>query len=143
LILLVDDDADLRLLMRDAIELAEDHAISGPTADVIEFGCGEDALDYLRADHEPLPDLIYMDVEMPGIGGLETVKAIKADASLKHIPIVVLSGLQDVAAQGKRLGANADQYRVKPQDAEHLAETVLESTDYWLNVRQAEPNGSS
>jgi CheY-like chemotaxis protein len=140
-VLVIDDDEDLRMLIRDAIEEAEARRPGGrANVSVIECGCGEDALAFLEeqvADVESLPALIYIDVEMPGIGGLETVRRIKSDTRWNDIPIVVMSGLSDDATI-RRAGENgADAYRVKPNDADALTETVLTSTDYWLFTRSA------
>lgn len=136
-IVVVDDDADLRMLICDAIELAEEHRSDGRTPTITECSSGEDALTFL-AGCDPLPSLIYMDVEMPGMGGIEAVKRLKADARLRHVPVVILSGLQDVAQRGREAGCHADAFQVKPSDADGLIETVLQSTDYWLHIRPEE-----
>ncbi len=141
-VLVVDDDPDLRMLIRDAIEEAEAHRGGGTTLDVVELCSGEEATDYMirassgEVDAPKLPSLIYMDVEMPGIGGLEAVRQVKSDPRWRDIPIVVLSGLSDAGAIGRASQYGANSYNVKPTDAEQLAKTVLSSTDYWLNVHQ-------
>jgi two-component system response regulator len=140
-VLLVDDDPDCRLLVRDAVEETERRRGVSPPR-VMEVDSGEAALRLLRQEGEfaghdvARPGLIYMDVEMPGIGGLETVRRIKADPALRDIPVVVLSGLSDPTAirDASRSGANS--YTVKPADADRLLEAVLCSTDYWLHVHQ-------
>ncbi|MEM1012547.1 MAG: response regulator [Planctomycetota bacterium] len=133
-ILVVDDDVDLRILIRDAIELAEEHRDEEASPTISECGSGEEALTFLDSC-DPLPSLIYMDVEMPGMGGLEAVKRLKENPRTRNIPVVILSGLQDVAQQGRDAGCEADAFQVKPADADSLIETVLQSTDYWLHVR--------
>lgn len=143
-VLVVDDDPDCRLLVRDAIEEAEKRrGASTLRLEIIECDSGEAALRYLRREGEfadpatsPRPGLIYMDVEMPGIGGLEAVRCLKADPRLRDIPTVMLSGLSDTGAIDAAARNGANSYTVKPADAERLLETVLTSTDYWLHVHQ-------
>jgi len=108
MVVVVDDDADLRLLMRDAIEMAEEHR-DGSGVEIVEFESATAALGHLLDGDNPPPDLIYMDVEMPGTSGLEAARRIKSDVRLRHVPLVVLSGLQDVAARGRREGGDADE----------------------------------
>ena len=138
-VLVVDDDPDCRLLVRDAVEEAEAQRGDGRPLEVREAESGEAAVSYLAdAAGRPgdRPGLIYMDVEMPGMGGLEAVRRIKADPRLRDIPVVVLSGLSDGAAIGRAAANGANSYAVKPGDAEQLLKTVLTSTDYWLRVHQ-------
>lgn len=133
-ILLVDDDADCRMLIRDAI---------GERADtyVIYEACnGVEALDLLSRkggpDQDELPGLIFMDVEMPILGGLDTLKRIKSDPRLKHIPIVMMTGVSDEEHMLKAAEYGANSYTLKPADADHFLTTVAASTAYWLSVHQ-------
>ena len=74
-ILLVDDDADCRMLIRDAI------ASSKICNEVHEVSTGEEAMEFLerrgRYADAPRPGLVYLDIEMPGINGLETLRRIR------------------------------------------------------------------
>jgi CheY-like chemotaxis protein len=58
--------------------------------DVIHAGDGEEAL---RCARENVPDLILLDMMLPKLSGVDVLRALKADALLKHIPVIVLSGL--------------------------------------------------
>src|SRR4051812_16084188 len=79
-ILLVDDDPDCRLLIADAITECK---VSNR---VFEVSSGEEALEFLNGGgkygNPPKPGLIYLDIEMPGMGGQETLKRIKEDPTL-------------------------------------------------------------
>ena len=133
-ILLIDDDADCRLLIRDAI---------GERADrftIYEACNGAEGLELLSrkggADQDELPGLIFMDVEMPVMNGIDTLRRIKSDPRLRHIPVVMMTGVSDeghirLAAE---LGANS--YTLKPADADHFLSTVAAATAYWLGVHQ-------
>ena len=133
-ILLVDDDPDCRMLIRDAIsECKVRNAIH-------EVGDGSQALQVLRRQGEfadaPRPGLIYLDIEMPNLNGQETLKQIKADPALRDIPVVMMTGVSD-EEQLKTAAANgANSYTIKPANAEQFLRTVLASTNYWLTIHQ-------
>jgi two-component system response regulator len=133
-ILLVDDDPDCRLLIRDAIEECK------VSNQIHEAANGEEALVYLRKCQEarkPMPGLIYLDVEMPGLNGLETLEKIRHDPALSDIPVVMMTGVcgQPQMNLAAKLGANS--YTLKPANAEQFLRTVLESTNYWLTIHQS------
>jgi CheY-like chemotaxis protein len=133
-ILLVDDDPDCRLLIRDA--LAECKVSNA----IFEVGSGEEAIAFLQRQGKyataPRPGLIYMDIEMPGIDGLETLKRIRSNREFKEIPVVMMTGVAGEAEmkQAAELGANS--YTLKPANAEQFLRTVLASTSYWLTIHQ-------
>lgn len=133
-ILLIDDDPDCRLLIRDAI---------GERADpyVIYEACnGAEALDLLSRkggdEQDELPGLIFMDVEMPILDGLETLRRIKSDPRLKHIPVIMMTGVSDENRMRQAAEYGANSYTLKPADADHFLTTVAASTAYWLSVHQ-------
>ena len=133
-ILLVDDDADCRLLVRDAIEECK------LSNQVFEVRSGEEALSFLSQKGEykdaPRPGLIYLDIEMPGIDGLETLRRIKSQKHLADIPVVMMTGVcgEDEMKLAAKYGANS--YTCKPASAEQFLRTVLASTSYWLTIHQ-------
>ena len=96
-ILLVDDDPDCRMLIRDAIESSKfSHT-------VYEVSDGKEALHFLRQAGEfsaaPRPELIYLDIEMPGMNGLEALKAIKANPQLGAMIVEDLERRRDFAKE--------------------------------------------
>jgi len=106
-ILLVDDDPDCRQLIRDAIETGK---FDNP---VCEVSSGEEALLFLKrvgvyAD-APRPGLIYLDIEMPGMGGQETLQAIRRDPRFADIAVVMMTGVTDDQQKhlAMRSGANS------------------------------------
>src|SRR4051794_2970165 len=133
-ILLVDDDPDCRLLLRDAIEQCR------VSNDVYEVSNGAEALDFLkrRGPHAtaPRPGLIYLDLEMPGMDGQATLKAIKADPDLRDIPVVMMTGVCDEKEMKTAAVNGANSYTVKPARVEQFIQTVLASTSYWLTIHQ-------
>jgi CheY-like chemotaxis protein len=134
-ILLVDDDADCRLLIRDAI------AECKVSNKVFEAANGAEALDYLyqrgKFKGMPRPGLVYLDIEMPGLNGQETLKQIRANPDFGEIPVVMMTGVSD-EQQMKLAAANgANSYTIKPANAEQFLRTVLASTNYWLSIHQS------
>ncbi len=133
-ILLVDDDPDCRMLIRDAI------AESKVSNRVLEASNGIEALDILFrrgafAD-APRPGLIYLDIEMPGMDGLQTLQAIKASEHLRDIPVVMMTGVVDERQMLAAAAKGANSYTIKPANAEQFLQTVLASTNYWLTIHQ-------
>ena len=133
-ILLVDDDADCRMLIRDAI------AECKVSNSVFEVANGQEALDFLHrrgafAD-APRPGLIYLDNEMPGMDGQETLRAIKSSRHLRDIPVVMMTGVCDEHQMKLAAENGANSYTLKPASAEQFLRTVLASTSYWLTIHQ-------
>lgn len=133
-ILLVDDDPDCRLLVRDAI--AECKVANA----IFEVANGQEALDFVyrrgRFADAPRPGLIFMDVEMPIIGGLSALAQIKSDPELADIPIVMMTGVAGESEMQQAAAAGANSYTLKPANAEQFLQTVLASTSYWLEIHQ-------
>jgi len=133
-ILLVDDDADCRMLVRDAI------TDSKVRNSIFEVGSAEEGLQFLRRQGEysdaPRPGLIYLDIEMPGIDGIEFLKKIKADPELRDITVVMMTGVSDDQQLRNAAAAGANSYTIKPANAEQFLRTVIDSANYWLTIHQ-------
>lgn len=133
-ILLVDDDEDCRQLIRDAIEQGK---LDNP---VFEVSSGAEALAFLQrkgpyAD-APRPGLIYLDIEMPGMNGQETLKAIRSDPRLADVAVVMMTGVTDDEQKCLAMANGANSYTNKPTDALTFMQTVMQSTNYWLRIHQ-------
>jgi len=74
---------------------------------------GEDALTYLRGKDNKLPCLILLDLNMPKMNGMEFLRVVKADETLKSIPIVVLTTSNDEQDMTRSFGLGAAAYIVK------------------------------
>lgn len=112
-ILIVDDDPDLTKLVRTILE-AEDYAVY--SADSGEEALGE--VPKLR------PDLIILDIILPGMDGYDTCKSLKTDDHTSPIPIIILSIKCSVEDRIMGLNIGADDYITKPFDAAELAARV-------------------
>jgi len=133
-ILLVDDDPDCRQLIRDAMEAGK---LDNP---VYEVASGEAAIAFLNRTGEfagaPRPGLIYLDIEMPGMGGQEALKVIRANPAFADIAVVMMTGLTEDAQKRQAMQSGANSYTNKPTDAATFIHTVVESTNYWLRIHQ-------
>jgi two-component system KDP operon response regulator KdpE len=105
-ILVVDDEPQIRRVMRTAL------ASKGYT--IAEAHSGEEALEIVRSEE---PDLILLDVNMPGIGGLEACREIREHSDVPIIMLTVKSAEKDKV---QALDAGADDYVVKPFSIEEL-----------------------
>jgi CheY-like chemotaxis protein len=105
---------------------------------------GQDALDYLiGAETSALPALVLLDLKLPRVPGLEVLRRIRADASLRRIPVVILTSSneeQDVMASYD-LGVNS--YIRKPVDFKQFTEAVAQLGLYWLVLNQPPPLAAS
>ena len=102
-ILVVDDHEDNRHILRDLLRSAG--------YDVAEATTGEGGVVEAKARK---PDLILMDIQLPGIDGYEATRRIKADEALRRIPLIVVTSYALSGDDAKALAAGADAYVAKP-----------------------------
>ena len=107
-ILVTDDDPRIRTVLADILD--------GEGYRVLQAGSGMETLDLL-ANQEV--DVVLLDITMPGMDGLETMRRIKSEPSLKHIPVVIVTGVGDREARLEALKLGADDFLTKPP---HMAE---------------------
>ena len=104
---------------------------------------GQEALDYVfcqgaHSGREPIPPrLILLDLMLPKIGGIEVLRAIKADPRTKSIPVVILTSSREERdrIEGYQLGANS--YISKSVDLAQFRKVVSDLGYYWLVVNQS------
>ena len=131
-ILLVEDDPGDELITREAFA---DKKIKN-TLHVARDG--QEGLDFLyrRGVHAdaPTPDLILLDLNLPKYDGRELLEAIKSDADLCHIPVVVLttSSAEEDILRSYKLHANA--YVTKPVDLDQFMKAVREIDEFFVQV---------
>lgn len=131
-ILLVEDsDADVALT-RAALSAAKVLV----SLDVVMTG--EAALKYLRraAPYEASarPDLVLLDIKLPGISGIETLRALKSDVSTRNIPVVMLTSSTQDEDILRSYDAHANAYIAKPVDMEAFRTVVQRLEDFWFSV---------
>jgi len=134
-ILLAEDDPDDRLFCREALEASR---LANPLYEVQD---GQELMDYLRREgayadpaEAPRPGLILLDIKMPRKDGLEALAEIKADASLRKIPVVILttSTADEDIARSYDLGVSS--FITKPVTFEGLVAAIKSLGHYWFAV---------
>lgn len=90
-------------------------------------GSGEDGL--LQAMQQP-PDLILMDINLPGIDGLEAAQRIKANTKLRHIPVIALTANTLIRDRQEALNAGCDGYLPKPISRMELLRSIQQFLTY-------------
>ena len=119
-ILLVDDDADDRLLFLTAIEEIGNSFHCQCASGTLE------ALSYLQ-QADPLPDFIFLDLNMPGYDGKKCLSHLKAENKLQNIPVVIYSTFISESDQEEMLQLGADYVITKPGDFNSLQQAILQS----------------
>jgi two-component system cell cycle response regulator DivK len=88
---------------------------------IVSAGDGEQGLSLARAE---APDLILMDITLPGMDGWEVARLLKADQSTRHIPIIALTARVLLTDQAKAFEVGCDDYDTKPIDFGRLTEKI-------------------
>lgn len=112
-ILLIDDDPVFRESIQDILEMEN--------FEIATASSGKEALENVYGD---APSLIIVDMNMPGMDGLELSKRIKDDILLNYIPIIILTGQGDVQIKEKALEYGCDDYILKPCDPVNFIQRV-------------------
>ena len=122
-ILVVDDNPTNLKLASDVLELEGYSTIKAADA--------EEAQKMLE---QTTPDLILMDIALPGMDGLTLTRKLKADERLKHVPVIALTAFAMKGDEQKALDAGCNGYITKPIDTRKLAQQVADL------VRAAQPH---
>lgn len=142
-VLLVDDnEADLMLALA-AIEL------SGLQAEISVVRCGEEALEFLRRSGRHAerpgsdPSVVLLDLNMPRMSGLDVLSVMRADPTLRRIPVVMLTTSgeqQDIDASYER-GSNA--YVIKPVSFDGTVEAMRTLAAFWTMLNTVTTRGAA
>ena len=117
-ILIVDDDEDDRDLFCDAVNVVD------PEINCIMARNGEEALTALKADHFPKPNLIFLDLNMPRVNGVQFLREIKKQPTLHRIPVIIYttSKLKEDRDITRKLGAV--HFITKPSSLRELCDEI-------------------
>jgi CheY-like chemotaxis protein len=135
-ILMADDDEDDREMTREALQNAH-------LANEMRFAVdGQDLMDYLRGEgryadpklSSPRPGVILLDLNMPKKDGREALAEIKADASLRSIPVVVLTTSKDEEDVFRTYDLGVNSFITKPVTFAGLVEVMRTWQRYWFEL---------
>jgi adenylate cyclase len=124
-ILAIEDNPDSRQLVVDILKMQGHEVISAA-----------DGIEGLQLARQTIPDLILLDVNLPGMTGFEVCEQIKQDVTLTDIPILMLTAMSDIDDRVQGLGLGADDYITKPFNPRELTARV----EARLRVKQASDN---
>jgi len=106
---------------------------------------GADALEFCRQRGEyadaPSPAVILLDLSLPGADGQELIETIRADAALRHTPVVVFTSSASPADVRGSYDTGANAYLTKPVDPDEFMATVQSFAEFWLSTARL-PDGA-
>ncbi len=131
IILLVEDDPGDQKLINVSLK---DQKIG---TEVYTADSGEEAMDFLYqrgkySDCAPQPDLILLDLNMPGMGGKEFLRRIKGDEKLKTIPVIILASSDSDEDILDSYNLHAMGYVKKPVKLEDFKRVMKQINEYWF-----------
>ena len=107
--MIVDDSATNRKLLSHRLEKAG--------YSVVVYATGQKALDYLQTQKV---DLILLDIMLPDMDGERILQALQSDDALKHVPVIMISALDEKESKRRCLELGARDYLLKPCDPQNL-----------------------
>ena len=124
-VMVVDDSITIRKVTS---RVLENHSLEVMTA--------QDGVDAVEKLHDRVPDLMLLDIEMPRMDGYELLQHVRADARLRHVPIVMITSRAGQKHRKKARDAGANDYLTKPYQEPELVEKVSELLDIELTPRR-------
>ncbi|KVV15517.1 response regulator [Flavobacterium sp. TAB 87] len=121
-LLLADDDMDDRLFFQDAVEDLFSFTTLSTVSDGVEL------MEFLTNNREQLPDVLFLDLNMPRKSGSECLLEIKSTESLKLLPVVIFSTSLDIDMVNKLYEIGAHYYIRKPGDFSILKKAIYQVT---------------
>lgn len=110
---------------------------------------GQEALDYLFGRGKygdrttyPLPNLVLLDLKLPGVDGFEVLRQIKATPILKRLPVVILTSSKEEGDRALSYDSGANSYLVKPVSFVGFLDVIQQIDGYWLSLNVAPPENS-
>jgi DNA-binding response OmpR family regulator len=119
-LLIVDDESHIRMLIEQTLEDLEDEGVELMFAEN-----GEQALELIKKEE---PNLVFLDVMMPKMNGMEVCHKVKKELKLSHVYIILLTAKGQEVDRQKGLEMGADRYMTKPFDPDEMlsvAEEIL------------------
>lgn len=117
-LLIVDDEAHIRMLLEQTLEDLEDEGVNFFSAQN-----GEEALEIIQSEN---PQLVFLDVMMPKMNGMEVCRRVKKELKMENVFIVLLTAKGQELDRQKGQEVGADLYMTKPFDPEVILEKAKE-----------------
>mgnify|MGYP005833661749 CR=1 FL=1 len=138
-VLLVEDNEDHAFLVKKAIKVSN----SCMNCNVYNVCDGEEALEFIYRKGEysnvPRPDLILMDINMPGKDGFDVLSEIKSSDQYRTIPVIMLTSSENDSDVNKCYSMGSNGYVSKPLKYEDFIDKITRIFSYWLNVNILPP----
>ncbi|HEX8561386.1 MAG TPA: response regulator [Flavobacterium sp.] len=119
-IILTDDDADDRSIFKDAFD---ELSIQN---DLTLFSNGDELMDYLHSDEIDLPQILFLDLNMPRKNGLQCLREIRCDKRLRDLHVAIYSTSSSESEIAKTFAGGADLYIRKPSEFSKLKKIISE-----------------
>lgn len=144
IVLLVEDNPDDEALTRRAFK--KNHINNT----IVAVRDGMEALDYLfcrgqHANRSPraTPSIIFLDLKLPKVDGLEVLREIRRNEHTKLLPVVVLTSSKHERDLIESYSLGANSYIRKPVDFSQFCETIRQLSNYWLTLNEPPPQADS
>ena len=118
LILIVEDNEKNLKLVRDLLQVKGYRTVESETAE-----------EGIRLARETVPKLILMDIQLPGMNGIDALKHLRADPETKHIPVLAVTASAMSQDKEKIMAAGFDGYHRKPLEIKEFLEAVRQTLD--------------
>ena len=109
---------------------------------------GQDALDYLfgrgkYADRitYPMPNLVLLDLKLPGVDGFEVLRQVKSAPILRRLPVIILTSSREEGDRALTYDIGANSYIVKPVSFNGFLDVIKQIEGYWISLNVAPPEG--
>ena len=109
---------------------------------------GQDALEYLfgrgkYADRitYPIPNLVLLDLKLPGVDGFEVLRQVKSAPILRRLPVIILTSSKEEGDRALTYDIGANSYIVKPVSFNGFLDVIKQIEGYWISLNVAPPDG--
>ncbi len=137
-VLLVDDDSDQVALIKEGLASRPESRVTLHVA-----SSGEEALRFLRRappfSSAPRPDLMFLDLHLPGISGHEVLCEVKNDPLLRTIVVVIMTSSRSESDVLMTYGSGGNCYVNKPSTFEQFSRTMGAIEEFWFNIVRLPP----
>lgn len=124
-----DNPADVRLVEEGVEALGED-------IDLDVYNSGRQAVERLSAIDsdapEMHPDLVLLDLNLPGKSGVEVLKSIRTETPFQEVPVIVVSSSENETDIKRVYESSANAYVIKPSDPDEYIQAVAAAIDFWV-----------